>query len=141
MGADYIMCGVPPVTKKVTLWEDNSFGIGLIVNFSTNVTYTNQCGGTCCAHPELEGFFVPLSMAEPSSPDPLNDHWGEYEWLMDEGIQFLMENELDKYFKLDDTYDGHIGEAWLPVIILKNDHPALQDLEGMHGVITYENSD
>jgi hypothetical protein len=140
MGADYVTCGPPPTPpKRVTLWEAG--GVGLIVSSPTGVVYTNQCGGTCCSHPELEGFYVPLSTNEPESPDPLYDMWGDYEWHESDATQFLRDNDLFEYFKLDDTYEGNIGEAWVPVIILKNDNSALQDLEGMHGVITYQNSD
>lgn len=33
---------------------------GLIVRHPTGVVYGNQTAGTACAHPEVEGFFVPL---------------------------------------------------------------------------------
>jgi hypothetical protein len=35
-------------------------GLGLVVPYPSGVLYTNQTGGTTCAHPVEEGVFVPL---------------------------------------------------------------------------------
>lgn len=35
-------------------------GCGLIVPMQSGVIWSNQTGGTCCSHPELEGIFIPL---------------------------------------------------------------------------------
>ena len=47
-------------TMKPNVLLDEHVGLGLIVEFPTGVTYSNQAGGYSCLHPELEGVFIPL---------------------------------------------------------------------------------
>ena len=44
---------------KIALWQ--SVGFGAIISYPSGVIFTNQTGGICCLHPELEGVFVPLA--------------------------------------------------------------------------------
>ena len=44
--------------QRIELWEH--VGLGLILEWPSGVTITNQTGGTSCLAPEIEGVFIPL---------------------------------------------------------------------------------
>jgi len=46
------------MSRIIELWE--SVGLGLIIEYSSGIIYSNQTGGTSTLHPELEGVYVPL---------------------------------------------------------------------------------
>jgi hypothetical protein len=39
----------------------DNVGFGAIISYPSGVIYSNQTGGTCCLHPEIEGVFIPLA--------------------------------------------------------------------------------
>jgi hypothetical protein len=43
----------------IELW-DLDWPMGVIVPCESGVKFTNQTGGTMCAHPVIEGVFIPL---------------------------------------------------------------------------------
>lgn len=135
----------------INLWGLSDF-FGVIVHVPSSVRYTNQTGGVTCAHPLLEGVYVPLNPGYP--PDKLRDIWAPL-WsdydpakvqdiLTELQLSSLLEavgpsHQLHAPFR--NTLD-HWGEAWIPVrIIAEEDHPSLGAFEDHFGVLTYTNSD
>lgn len=135
--------------KQVELWEiDNPRFLALIVNHPSGVVYTNQAGGVCCTHPELEGVLIPL--VRPSwnatRETSMRDRWSsanDVKYVSEEVEDFLRSNDWDDLFEpgLNVLLGKHFGEAWVPVRIKPNDDPALRAFAGMEGVLTYANSD
>lgn len=151
---------------KIELWNEDV--IGLVVPAKTGIVWTNQTGGTHCAHPTMEGFFVPLHNPDfPScaADDPLVDGWWKAvgpdevaegpSWHQPVDVGAI-KSLLDKspwagIFKPDPTYVGYWGEAWVPVIINCSPKvegvfssgiiPLLGDLSGRSAILTYPNSD
>lgn len=134
---------------------------GIIVPGPTDITYTNQAGGTTCAHPQLEGTFYPLwldaeedgeerptsKLWSPSHDDPLLDYFGEYDTSKVHAF-LRMHPLLDLLFKyvlpanmrqMDFGMGAHPGtgepnvlaEAWVPVVTANHNMV----------VIVYMNSD
>lgn len=45
---------------KPTVQLYESIGVGIILDYPSGVTFSNQTGGTSCLHPEMEGVYIPL---------------------------------------------------------------------------------
>lgn len=133
------------------LWDVQSLVL-IVHRPGTNLIWTNQAGGTHCAHPQLEGFLVPLPGFDPPEPDPLYDRWGIVDDWRDEARTFLREAGLADWLDVGHPSE-RCGEAWVPVaarstvnrqeladrcVLLFDAFDAL-DLHG--GALTYENSD
>jgi len=136
---------------KIELWDYSNSGI--IFPLKTNIVWTNQCGGTSCSHPELEGIFVPLNL----TPEGYGvnclwcDAWGFtyldylHEIQAVEDLQgFLGRVSEEEFHKL--INEQQCGEAWIPVKIImsKNNITFPKQLEpfiGDIGIFTYPNSD
>lgn len=137
----------------INLW--NIAGAGLIIPHKTNVLYLTQAGGITCAHPSLEGVFVPLPHGELIAND-LNyyfvkgEKWKGYCYLGD-----LREDDADylddlfqkryetKYLKVDRSALKSGGEAWVHVTLHypEEKHPLFTGLESKTAVLTWANSD
>lgn len=110
---------------------------GLIISAPTGITWTTQVGGTCCAHPVLEGFFVPLEGYDMEAFDPLRDRFNEpydvetvrkllhYTGMKEFLEPITREIPLPVAWTKDDgwercLWDGEtllMSEAWVPVRI------------------------
>jgi len=147
--------------KTIELDERDGDFFGIIVPGATGVLYTNQVGGTSCAHPKLEGTYYPLwldSMNDvfsipqgvlwsPSLNDPLLDYFGAYRTetvdkflkqhpLLDLLFKYMLPanaGQLDFGMGASPTTQEHnvLAEAWVPVVTA-NHHMV---------VIVYKNSD
>ena len=146
---------------KIELWDLTIAGI--IFPDITGIVWTNQCGGTSCNHPEMEGFLVPLHIGDSNILERnglWRDRWAmnyeEYLKYIHEVEEFLgfvervSESEFmdlvgDSRFNFmgldEDNFD--CGEAWIPVKIKQQENVPVQfeNLRGRYGVLTYENSD
>lgn len=138
--------------------------VGLILKADTGVVYSNQCGGTMCAHPTQEGLFVPLfNYRDENWADPFYDLWFTESHEPDRPVYSvskvmeLLENiGLDTALEPTDPATVEVcGEAWVPVRI-RNDvkevmgsmtgkysrnYEVLRDLGGYEAILTYQNSD
>jgi hypothetical protein len=118
---------------------------GIVIVCNTGIRWTNQAGGTTCAHPEAEGIFIPLPPFLESSLEILRDRWHLDASDIKYVRRFLTAEELDRVMEYDPTMMG--GEAWVPVRILPaiNEAPtwanSLKPFAGCNGFIVYQNSD
>jgi hypothetical protein len=139
-------------------YQERDF-FGILLPFPTGILWTTQAGGTCCAHPQFEGIFVPLDGGPhdgTDAKDPLYDRVEPYDagrvW------RFLNAHELTPSFApikslevlvLVPGYGNNGGrpyqllEAWVPVLIdaCNNTYPQLSSFRGGWGVLVYPNSD
>lgn len=117
--------------------------MGAIIEYPSNIVWSNQTGGTCCSHPKVEGIYIPIRMGDPPDADILLD-LGYREYDPELVTEWLANNALDHWFETRDHYDGgFFGEAWVPVKLLDKlpYDPHFKPFAGMNAVITYENSD
>ena len=129
--------------KKISIYELERSG--LIIRMPTGVIYTNQCGGTHCAHPEVEGALLPLSVEVVE--DPLYDWWGTH-CRPEDARHMLRGLKLDDWLRFDQEYIHPWGEAWIPTLI-RDDIPPdalypgdeLRQFAGFRAIFTYPNSD
>jgi hypothetical protein len=131
---------------------------GIIFPDTTGYVYTNQVGGTRCAHPHLEGIFAPLSSRlNASFAFSLLDVAREYDG--DLVTRFLREEELDEAFdvvpptlalELSSAWASAgnfcLAEAWVPVKVRSSHNErdgwwVLDPFAGKVGVLTWCNSD
>lgn len=125
-------------------------GAGLVVLAKTGFAYSNQAGGTCCAHPMAEGVFVPLpdvAVIFGEMEDVIRNVYGRITdadgWAHSEDVATVagMLKTACSYLELDTDYDGPWGEAWIPVrIVAPIDHD-MEWLVGKRAILTYKNSD
>jgi hypothetical protein len=141
---------------------------GIIVPRNTGIVWENQAGGTACAHPKLEGVFVPLACFMPwgnEIPDPLLDHVGS-RYISKLVDKFLDATDLRSWFRSLTTKEAHellphfdksdcyLYEAWVPAYICTEDEVIAQRdpirrglphvtpaFGGGWGVLVYNNSD
>jgi hypothetical protein len=146
--------------KLIELWNLTDPHFGIIVLGSTGFVWTNQVGGTSCAHPRAEGIYIPLPTEwlphSDFQEDPLYDLWTNYDPLLVE--QFLQsEDRLGRDKKLQVLFAPitdyqivleimeeeklFLAEAWVPVKIIGSDEPIPSSMIGEHGILTYFNSD
>lgn len=121
--------------------------MGVIIECPSNIVWSNQTGGTCCAHPEVEGIYVPLRIGTPPETDILYDI-GYMEYDPKLVTQWLADNALDHFFEARKSFSDKyktFGEAWVPVKIFGKEKvrldPHLRPFAGMDAIITYTNSD
>jgi hypothetical protein len=135
---------------KIELWDILEDGLlGVIVPLKTGVVWSNQTGGTCCAHPELEGIYVPLKPWDDAltDVDPFYDRWGQpYSPAL--VLAFLSNFGLDQWLEPTQPPEHEAnGEAWVwaKVRTITTDEwllpEILRPLSGMLCVVTYPNSD
>lgn len=131
---------------------------GIIVPAPTGVIYSNQVGGTRCAHPELEGFFIPWPLRRFEKwAHPLHDFYGCDDgvdvpaeecilwvraWLnevrIDHRVECLTAEEYVSFGQI-------LAEAWAPVRIAASSRwrcaPWQEALAGRIVIYTWQNSD
>lgn len=74
----------PLVELWSMFWGDALF----ICRHDTGVLYTNQVGGTCCSHPTIEGFAVPIrvqkeeleALSSSVYEQCWSELWGDLDW-------------------------------------------------------------
>ncbi|MFT4251280.1 MAG: DUF6210 family protein [Caulobacter sp.] len=132
-------------------------GMGIIVSHPTGVLVTNQAGGYACAHPSLEGFYLPLVSAGSPVLAALDQHFHTGKWgghchsgfdaetadFMDE---LFARESSSKGLKVDRERLAECLEAWVHVIF---DETAFDPGVGAvleppsqgAGVVTWPNSD
>jgi len=133
-----------PVRYELTFTHDIFVAI---VPGPSGTIWTSQCGGTYCAHPEIEGHLYPLPLDWLPDPDPLQDAWASHAECGER--QHLLAREfLDKSgmfpCALDLDYEDRWGEAWIPVVLprkTKDINPIIAQLTGARAILTYYNSD
>ena len=131
---------MPTVDLDLDHWDTEQMGI--VIECKTGIRWTNQAGGTACAHPEVEGIFLPLPTYAEASLEILRDRWHvETEHV----AKFLAAEELDDVLE---PSAGVGGEAWVPVRIKAQvtDLPPewarnLLPFAGSLGFLVYLNSD
>jgi hypothetical protein len=136
---------MPTVALDLDHWDTEQ--VGIVIACKTGVRWTNQAGGTACAHPEAEGIFLPLpTYLSEASLEILRDRWHvETEHV----AKFLAAKKLDDVLE---PSAGVGGEAWVPVRIKARltdlDIPEfpewarnLRPFAGSLGFLVYLNSD
>ncbi len=120
---------------------------GIIVKLNTGVIYTNQTGGVSCGHPIAEGFFIPLHESLEKDLDFLTN----FSFSYTDDVKTVKENidKTNEIFRINkmpfkvEVFE-EMEEAWIPVVITNvetNRFNPFKNLEGMKGIITYNNSD
>lgn len=139
-------------TVDLSLLAEDADFIGIIMPMKSGIIWTNQSGGTCCAHPELEGVYIPLgshhyAFDESTKKDPLCDYVTTYKRELVEA--FLDVTRLKRAFAPVDDVDAlpvlfgagiRLLEAWVPVRVACPPDQ-LKDWQDAWGVIVYPNSD
>jgi hypothetical protein len=141
------------LSARIELWECAGFFV--ILHGESHIQYSNQTGGTRCAHPVVEGYLIPMDRyCNPDTGEDIFeglreitlDWWGEgmHKCLDHDGLiprlRRLVEalrptgwdfaNGLWCELDLERLRTEKCGEAWLPV-----NTPMGQ------GWLTWENSD
>ncbi len=120
----------PPKTKGGKFYVELSENTGacLVIEAPTGVVYSTQTGGSCCDHPEVEGFIVPLlyfDWAElGKKTQDRREHVGPHfrpiplgfdkTWLTDLLTEARVGYGHDVNIKLRENTDWM--EAWIPII-------------------------
>jgi len=141
------------LSARIELWE--CAGVFVILKGESHIQYSNQTGGTRCAHPVVEGYLIPMDRycgvsdgldLEKELRELTRDWWGENmeNWLKEHGHLDRVK-ELVEYFHpvawdfsngiwcsidLVELQRSKCGEAWLPV-----------NTKMGPGWLTWENSD
>lgn len=144
---------------KVSLYD--SVGFGVIIKYNSGVIYSNQTGGTCCLHPEVEGIYSPFSndysvpKYEYLSPELELTEYFEREKYggsgattgIDEEDALFIETILLKYgvfeiITVNRKLFKKSHEAWIHVLINSDSH-VFKGFEPYprKGVLTWSNSD
>lgn len=121
---------------------------GVIINKETGIIWTNQTGGECCNHPEIEGFFVPYitDLSHKLCCGPFDDKFKEK--ICDEIDQEFLENSDP--FIVDRERWSICQEAWVPIIVIACHKDSIHspwqtdvfnNLIGAKGILTYPNCD
>jgi hypothetical protein len=139
----------------IQLWAMEPDFFGVLVPMPTGIRWSNQVGGTCCYHPEVEGLYVPLPISMEDREDVLLD-WGSHHDYQGEGLPRIRSwlsvltregLDLDEAFEVRPTYpEGECwGEAWVPVRIKEEIgeewNEFLAPFRGRDAFLIYPNSD
>lgn len=131
--------------SRVELWGHHGF-FAAIVPCASGVVWTNQCGGTYCAHPEVEGILIPLPLDWLPETNFLENCWEDSPagHCRDCALEFLRDSSVHMA-ELDTEYTDRWGEAWVPVRFPectdRAPHPVIELLAGKRAILTYCNSD
>ena len=129
-------------------------GLGLILKMPSAVCFSNQCAGTGCFHPEVEGVLIPLPEKLDKSETKALESFFPGDWstlaelevesfnalLNTIGLDFLATDEAE----LENSY-----EAWVHVLVDASRQPYAGDrtaatfdgFRSERGVLTWQNSD
>jgi hypothetical protein len=135
---------------KICLW--NLEQAALIILQSSGVTYFNQTMGNTCFQSEAEGILAPITNDPPldnfyvgSLAYKLQKLTGNKHFLEEsdaEAIDELLATNLGgDTLQVDRTRLRDSYEAWVFVMIDKNNGGDLKDFAGCKAVLTYPNSD
>ena len=141
-------------TPVIRLYD--TYGVGLIILWPSNVLYTNQTGGYACLQPSVEGVFVPLHNELIDQERLLFEYFTGPKWAgcCCRGIDNETADEIDAILGLapatqmlrvnrSQLYESY--EAWIYVEIGRGveDEVAavLSGFTGCAGVLTWGNSD
>ncbi|MGX7668754.1 DUF6210 family protein [Flavobacterium pedocola] len=142
---------------KVKLHD--AIGLGLIINYPTGITFTNQTGGTACYQSSCEGLYLPIGnditvdenrLVSPSIAlekyftNAKHSGHGATDGLdrddYDEINKTLKAYHLSDSIAIDEESLAKSHEAWIYVKIknldLIDDFP-----ENLDGILTWSNSD
>ena len=156
--------GMRPPKPCLDLYDFD--GAGTIIPWPSGVMISNQCGGHCCLHPEIEGVFVPFGSGDPPGRvlsllgklDPLFDGPGsKYNGTgaargPDPGLDLedadFIDSVLDGwrygFIRVDRNRLKDSVEAWVWVMLTPDSEPALFRGFGPYprpGILTWANSD
>lgn len=149
--------------QRIELWEH--VGLGLIIDWPSGVSISNQTGGTSCLAPEAEGVFVPLrndcTEKERKLVSPENELYkyfvghkysgtGATNGIDEEDAKeiesILSKTKIFPNIKVDRKMLSQSHEAWIYVLI-GDDEPCDPPLffgfgpYPRSGVLTWQNSD
>jgi len=125
---------------------------GLLVPGCTGFVFSNQCFGVACAHPKLEGVYIPLSFDDELLSTALQDA-GCWQSITKDPVFNLdtvdvLLGELglplvtDRLVPEDNSDDVRSGEAWLRVIVSNPpENSVLAPLAGRKCVLIWCNGD
>lgn len=137
---------------RITLWatrgpETDEGYDGIILLCKSGVEYTNQTGGTACAHPVAEGAFVPCTVPT-SIQDMFLDEWGGFTPEQADTRKQAVDaafiaNGLALELDLSRMSDRDAGEAWVPILVWSGSlHCSIHGIGSpVPGIMTWANSD
>lgn len=135
----------------IHLWNSDNYG--LIVLDPAGPEWSNQAGGTACAHPTALGFYVPLHDFLPRpAAEVLENFYGSYDADTVDNFLNQCDDGLGAWLcsvRAPDCDSLDLMEAWVPVKIVdvkpKLDQAGLDsqlaDLLGRRAILVYPNSD
>lgn len=127
--------------------------LGLIVKAPTGVRYSNQAAGYACAHPEAEGYFVPLSARVGRPIAALFELFGGAWECLDATQANAVDDALKQHglacLRVDRSMLEQSWEAWVHVIISPDDLesrwraqiPLTNVATKVRAILTWPNSD
>lgn len=135
-----------PAKVSIPLWwHDNPHFLGLILPEPSGYLWTNQVGGTMCAHPDLEGIFIPLPAEWKAAEiaDPLFNVYPNESDGPGAVAKFLEAYEhLNNALLPAPDFYPEFCEAWIPVQVRAGlENSLLEPFAGRLGILTYSNSD
>ena len=128
----------------------------ILFDENSEISWSNQVGGTQCGHPQVKGHYIPLDCfprpaRNDSPPDRLIDFYENRPVKYNHG---LVTAWLDDFCPLDVLFRPLtplevgklpcrvvLAEAWVPVVVLPTSSELLGSFVGRMGAITYSNSD
>jgi hypothetical protein len=130
--------------------ENEFFGL-ILLDPTSDFIIMNQCGGTTCAQPMVNGLYVPLPTNWRPNVDPLLDYWeddydpelvAKYLNGMN-GISDIFEPMTDflACYEIMKEKKFSWGEAWIPITIVSNNFDILKGANNKQAILTYDNSD
>lgn len=135
---------MPPVIPTVDLSEFE--GLGLVVRWPSGVRYTHQVAGYGCAHPEIEGVFVPLfdGVGRPALHAIRQHFRGGWHPLTTQDADILdgiLRCADLGFIHCDRTNLNNSREAWVWVAVSDDSAAPLQGFDTRSAILTWPNSD
>lgn len=141
--------------SRILLYNIES--INLIIECPSGVVYQNQVGGQLCVQAEAEGVIAPIHISSHDLSELLSFPFPQgYQGLSDSTVEFLTgflaSSPACSFLELDQNRINESFEAWVHVVIRSvppRFDPNTQEsytgnifgFSGMHGLITWPNSD
>lgn len=120
----------------------------IIVPAETGVIYSNQTGGCCCNHPEMEGYIIPLETKweaqNPLNPNIFSPDWWYLKFMDDQKadeIEDMLNTPYGKIRNLKVLRDEEWEEAWVRVSFEMSVDYTEDEWTELEGILTWENSD
>jgi hypothetical protein len=126
----------------------------ILFDENSEISWSNQVGGTCTSHPQVKGHYIPLGYFPGSCPRPPDRLLDFYENRPVKYNHGLVTAWLDDFSPLDVLFRPLtplevgklpcrvvLAEAWIPVVVLPTNSELLGGFIGRMGAITYSNSD